>query len=132
MKDNATLSTIKFLNDLDNFIEVERDMPGGGRVSSLDEDGDDDYEVEGDHFDPVPEAIMKKLESIHDAVSLTLPLLKLAEEYMMFKINDSVFNRRWDDVKDAVEEVQVEINHESAAPTVQRLLDKYHGDETNE
>lgn len=133
MKDSGTLATVKFLNDLDNFIAVESDMPpGGGRVSAMDdmEDMDDDYEVQGEKFDPVPEDILKKLEAVHHAVSLTMPLLKLAEEYMTFKINDSVFNRRWEDIKDAVDEVRVEINHETAAPVVQRLLDRYNGDET--
>ncbi len=134
MKDSATLAVIKFLHDLNNFIEVEEDLPGGGRVASLDlgdDDGDDEREIMfGDRYDPVPESILEKLRAVHHAVSLTLPLLKVADEYMDFKINDNVFVNRWNEISDSVDELQTEINHESAAPVVQRLLDQYHGDDT--
>jgi len=134
MKDSPTLAVIKFLHDLNNFIEVEEDMPGGGRVASLDlgdDEDDDEREIMfGDRYEPVPEAILDNLRAVQNAVSLTLPLLKVADEYMDSKINDSVFMKRWDEIKDSVDELQTEMNHESAAPVVQRLLDQYHGDDT--
>ena len=127
MKDNATLAIVKFLHDLNNFLEVEEDMPGGGRVATQEDpdDDDDDEVMYGDKYDPVPKDILVRLQACEHAISLTLPMLKLADDYMAFRINDSVFNKRWSEIKDATEELQTEMNHESAAPEVKRLLDQY-------
>jgi hypothetical protein len=126
MKDSATLAVVKFIHDLVNFMDIESDLPEV--VYESDDDDDSPGEI---ILEPVPDDIMIYLESIKDAVSLILPLLKMGEEYMSGDITNGVFLKRCAANAEALDEVSVELGHSEAAPTVQRLLDQFQNGEPN-